>query len=287
FASDLLVLHNPCGDLWHMKAGRVLQQPLSWRKVLFALELSNNFRGIGWNFELRSLQSSIPQSRVRFLMQQVVRGMSAWMLVDITQTIFRHRTACHIDGSIFKDGPAWQSVYVLAGWTNVAGGLVVPHVIAAAITVGLGLYRPEDWPSLFRLREGYTVRRFWGRAWHHLFRRFLTSNSQFVSRHVLGLQKGNPLLPYVELYLAFFLSGIVHWVGTYAMLRQYTAPNMTLLFFLLQATVIALEDFVVAFGKRMGIKDSWWVRLLGYVWVAVWMVVLTPVRTEPLIKAGY
>ncbi|KZT51240.1 hypothetical protein CALCODRAFT_146654 [Calocera cornea HHB12733] len=164
-ASDLLILHNPKTDVWHRQAGHIQQQPLDWKKILLALELTVNSRGIGWNFDVRGSKSSrltSTESRAQFIVRQVARGTAAWLLIDLTRTIFRYRNTCHIQGSLFQDGPTWQAVYVLAGWTNIAGSMVVPHAVIAAITVGVGLYRPEDWPKMFDIAEGYTVRRFWG-----------------------------------------------------------------------------------------------------------------------------
>ncbi|KZT51238.1 hypothetical protein CALCODRAFT_403913, partial [Calocera cornea HHB12733] len=289
-AFDFLVLHDSQRDYHRLGEGKYHDLPW-WKRILWAADLSINVRGIGWNWEAVKAHPPHPSDsmgRFRFVLRQAVRWTYAYIMTDLTATLFRKRAACQAGGSFFQDGFGWLAIYVAAWYFNLCFKMIISHSFLAGATVLLGISKPSEWPNFYGgIQQAYSMRRFWGRAWHHLFRRFLTSNSQFISRSLLGLKKGNPLLPYAELYLAFFLSGAVHWLGTWAMLRQYTAPNLTVLFFVLQAVVITLEDFLIAFGKRLGIRDGWAVRLLGYAWVVAWLVLLTPVRSEPLIKAGY
>ncbi|KZT51254.1 hypothetical protein CALCODRAFT_443354 [Calocera cornea HHB12733] len=291
-ACDFLVLHDSQSEYHRPALGEGKYHDLPWwKRLLWAADLASNVRGIGWNWEAVKAHPARPSDsagRGRFVLRQAARWAAAYLIKDLTGTLFRKRAAMHAGGSVFADGPLWTAVYVGAWYGNLCAGMVLSHAFLAGASVGMGVSRPSEWPGLYGgVHQAYSMRRFWGRAWHDLFRRFLTSNSQYLSRTLLGLKKGSRLLPYVELYLAFLLSGAVHWVGTYAMLREHTAPALTVLFFVLQAVVITLEDFLVALGTRWGIKDSWRVRALGYVWVAGWIVLLTPVRTEPLIRAGF
>ncbi|KZT51241.1 hypothetical protein CALCODRAFT_477393 [Calocera cornea HHB12733] len=289
-ACDFLVLHDPQRDYHRIDETKYRDLPW-WKRIMWAFELSTNMRGIGWNWEAAKVHPPHPSDsmgRFRFVLRQVVRWAFAYVIGDLKLTLFRKRPACHAGGSFFQDGPGWLTLYVAAFYSDISFGMILTHSLLAGVCVLLGISKPSHWPNLFGgFQQAYTVRRFWGRAWHQLCRQFLTANAQFVSRSILGVKKGNPLLRYLELYLTFFLSGAVHWVGSYALLRHHTGANRTMLFFLLQAAVITLEDFIVAFGKRLGIKDGWSVRLLGYVWVVAWLVLLTPIWTEPLVKAGF
>ncbi|KZT51242.1 hypothetical protein CALCODRAFT_443331 [Calocera cornea HHB12733] len=289
-ACDFLVLHDSQRDCRRIDEGKYHDLPW-WKRILWAIDLAANMRGIGWNWEALKVHPSHPSDsmgRFRFVLRQAVRWAYAYLISDLALTLFRKRAACQAGGSFLQDGPVWQALYVAAYYSDICFGMILVHSFVAGVCVLLGISRPSQWPNFYGgMQQAYSMRRFWGRAWHQLWRRFLTSNAQFISRSVLGLKKGTPLLRYSELYLTFFLSGAVHWVGSYALLRQYAGANRTVLFFLLQAAVITLEDLLVAFGKRLGIKDGWPVRLLGYVWVVAWLVLLTPIWTEPLVKAGF
>ncbi|EJU05269.1 hypothetical protein DACRYDRAFT_61705 [Dacryopinax primogenitus] len=288
-ASDLLVLHDPASDFSN-KDGKFFALPgLSWTNIKWALDLSMNLRGIGWNFEAKHLWTSMGknESRLRFTLRQLL-GMAGCLLVmDLAQTLYRNRSACYTGGSVYQDGMAWQVVYNLAEWINMGGAMLLMHALAAAVTVPLFIYKQEDWPDMFgRIRDGYTVRKFWGRTWHQLHRHFLTAHAKFFAQDVLGLTRGKKLTTYVELLIVFFISGIVHASGAYAFLRTWSGAFDSILFFTLQAVCIACEDHVIIIGKRLGLKDTMWTRLIGYAWVVTWITLSNPIRAESLVHGG-
>jgi len=41
-------------------------------------------------------------------------------------------------------------------------------------------------------------------------------------------------------------------------------------FFLFQAFIITLEDMFIWVARRLGVKNSVWTRVVGYVWVTAW-----------------
>lgn len=43
-------------------------------------------------------------------------------------------------------------------------------------------------------------------------------------------------------------------------------------FFMMQPVGIAVEDGLLAVGRRMGFKGGWGWRLVGYLWVLGWLV---------------
>jgi len=288
-ASDLLALHDPATDFWN-KDGKVFQvSGLTWTKIKSALDLCINFRGIGWNWEAKHLWTSTgkKESRLRFVLRQLRGAAGCILVMDLAQTLYRHRPACSTGGSVFQDGFAWQVVYNLAEWMNMAGAMLLVHALAAAITVPLHIYKPEDWPDMFgRVRDGYTVRKFWGRTWHQLHRHFLTAHAKFFAQDVLGLTRGKKLTTYIELLTVFFISGIVHGAGAYAFLRTRRGALESVAFFTIQAVCIAAEDHVILLGKRLGLKDTMWTRAIGFAWVAAWLAVSNPIRSEGLVRGG-
>ncbi|KZT51239.1 hypothetical protein CALCODRAFT_503763 [Calocera cornea HHB12733] len=168
-----------------------------------------------------------------------------------------------------------------------AAGMLLMHSLAAVVTVPLFMYGPEDWPNMFgRVRDGYTVRKFWGRTWHQLHRRFLTMHAKYFAQDVMGFARGQRLTTYVELFIVFFISGIVHASGGYAFLGTFSGAMESLVFFVLQAVCITCEDYVIQLGKRAGLKGSTWTRFIGYAWVMAWLAFSNPVRSESLARGG-
>ena len=94
--------------------------------------------------------------------------------------------------------------------------------------------------------------------------------------------RGTNRSSYSQLYIAFFLSGLLHFAAEFLieMRMVYRAPK----FFLLQAVAITFEDFVIYIAKRAlrrggielnpGRPDESWaeavVRVIGYCWVTLW-----------------
>lgn len=63
-------------------------------------------------------------------------------------------------------------------------------------------------------------------------------------------------------------------------------PFFSMPFFFMQAVVITLEDVLIRTGRRLGVKDSFWTRALGFVWVAIWFGWCVPGFAEDMIRAG-
>lgn len=98
----------------------------------------------------------------------------------------------------------------------------------------------------------------------------LSSHGKFLAHRVLGFPPGSNPSAYVQLYTAFFLSGLIHYGADYAMLRHWGGGAMR--FFLLQAVVITFEDGAIHLAKKNGISgllvEVLWVYLgLGLVYL--------------------
>lgn len=57
----------------------------------------------------------------------------------------------------------------------------------------------------------------------------------------LGFKRGTHLSAYTQLYVAFFLSGVLHYAGDQAMMRGTSLASGSIAFFLRQATLIMFE----------------------------------------------
>ena len=100
-----------------------------------------------------------------------------------------------------------------------------------------------------------------------------------VANKFLKFPRGTNGSSYTQLYVAFFLSGLIHFGGDFILEKRMVYRSFN--FFLLQAVIITLEDFVIYLAKRplrqrrielkMGKPDEslagMVVRLVGYCWV--------------------
>ena len=90
-------------------------------------------------------------------------------------------------------------------------------------------------------------------------------------------------------YIAFFLSGLIHFSGDFMLEKRFTYRSFK--FFLLQVIIITFEDLVIYIAKGLlrqrGIEfkpgKAWecWreavVRVIGYYWVTPWFCLALPV----------
>ena len=111
---------------------------------------------------------------------------------------------------------------------------------------------------------------------------------RLVANKLLKFPRGSNLSSYTQLYIAFFLSGLLHLSGDFMLEKRMVYHSFK--FFLLQAIAITLEDFVIYVAKRLlcraGIEfkservdESWAgtvVRVIGYCWVTLWFCLTIP-----------
>jgi len=161
----------------------------------------------------------------------------------------------------------------------------VQYYAVAALSVGLGVNPPGDWPDVFgRWSDAYTVRNFWGKFWHQTFRRIFMSIAGSIT-HLFGFKRGTNASSYTQLYTAFFLSSIIHGTGDITVGWRYGGKSMP--FFLIQAVIITAEDAVIALFCKMGIRQSRWTRLLGYIWVIAWGIYTSSMYMNVALEAGW
>ena len=136
----------------------------------------------------------------------------------------------------------------ILSWAQLA---LIYHLLALVL-VGLGISSHFYWPPAFGSPlKAFTVRNAWGSSWHQYLRRiFETAGSKTSS--FLRLRKGSFASKYVKLYVAFLVSGLIHYAGALNVPYNDSAYAQPL-FFLVQAVGISIEDFVIFSSKKMGI----------------------------------
>lgn len=85
----------------------------------------------------------------------------------------------------------------------------------------------------------------------------------------LGIPRGTLRSRYAQLGVAFAMTTVSHQIGGLMMSGRFENEFG---FFMLQPVAIAVEDGVLAVGKRLGFKGGWGWRLVGYAWVSSWLV---------------
>ena len=115
----------------------------------------------------------------------------------------------------------------------------------------------------------------------------------------LKLPRGSNRSSYTQLYVAFFLSGIIHSSGDFMLEKRMVYRSFK--FFLLQAVAITFEDFFIYISKRLlrrggvelkpgRIDESWAevvVRAVGYCWVTLWFCLTLPVWLDEPNSIGF
>ena len=110
---------------------------------------------------------------------------------------------------------------------------------------------------------------------------------------MFGFRRGSKGSNYTQVYLAFFLCGMLHWAGNVAVDSTSMWPG-TMQFFMGQAVGITLEDFVVWVAEPFVIKTRrqsgmdlhpFW-RYLGYAWVALWFGLTAPYFLDDVTLIG-
>jgi hypothetical protein len=143
------------------------------------------------------------------------------------------------------------------------------HTCYGIFSVMVGLANPRDCPSGFgRLRDLWSVRQAWSVVWHQQMRRICSAPSLWLARDALRLRKGSFASKYVQLFITFANSAMVHGGGSMLIARSLEDDG-AFRFFMAQAAIIFVEDHLIALGKRLGFKDALGWRVLGFLWTVL------------------
>ena len=122
---------------------------------------------------------------------------------------------------------------------------------------------------------------------------------RLVANKLLKLPRGSSRSSYTQLYVAFFLSAIIHSSGDFMLEKRMVYRSFR--FFLLQAVIITLEDLAIYIAKfllRQGgielkpgrVNESWAetaVRVIGYCWVTLWFCLTLPIWLDEPNSIGF
>jgi len=131
-----------------------------------------------------------------------------------------------------------------------------------------------------------------------LVHQMLVGFGRLIANKLLKFPRGTNRSSYTQLYVVFFLSGLVHFGGDFIVEKRMVYGSFN--FSLLQAVAITFEDFVIYIAKRLlrwggmelrpgGDDESWAevvVRVIGYCWVTLWFCWTLPIRLDELSALG-
>ncbi|KAF5862107.1 hypothetical protein ETB97_012091 [Aspergillus alliaceus] len=277
-------------------------------RLLWSQNIGFNFRRINTPWQIARLpvfDKANPEyvpSRLKFVLQGILKVCVSFSLLHL----------CTIDpsdprvpGIIEKLS---DSKTVLAPWSHgtSAQGILTQAIItlsfgivcrsaitgmytlAAVLLVALGIYDPAEWPPVFNsLTEAWSLRRLWGTAWHQTLRTLLVSNADFISFSVLRIPSKSLWACYPRLLFAFTVSGFVH-MGMDLAFGVPRAQTGAVWFFCLQAVGVIFESLIQSlFRAQIERMSPVLKRAIGYAWVALFLLWVTPVWLNPIMLRLY
>ncbi|KAJ7682049.1 membrane bound O-acyl transferase family-domain-containing protein [Mycena polygramma] len=292
-ASDFILLTDVQRELRMVKPPQRADEPIEnaplSRRIAWATKLFTSARGLGWAHEPRYANPPRPSPstpRGPFVRSQILQAVAVAALCELVNIFNMRNPAMYAGGpSLAAHGWLWRYLVVWAWCIPLVGLSVCNHTLSAAFSVGTGASGPEDWPPfLGSITLAWSVRNFWGRVWHQTMRRFLSAHGKFVAHRVLRLKPGSKASGYTQLYVAFLISGIMHYLPEYMALRHWGGGALR--FFFLQAVAITFEECVQDAGRRLGLKAGWGWKAVGYFWVWSWFAYCLPGWQDPLLHEG-
>ncbi|KAI1820254.1 membrane bound O-acyl transferase family-domain-containing protein [Xylaria intraflava] len=265
--------------------------PFSPRKLLWAAVLMFNMRGIGWNYQVKnvpSLSARSTRSRLSFVATRLVAAAYYLFMIDffghVSANIFYTNEQTLQPGevdskylTIWDDRSLiWSFVRALTFAMQPYYGIQLQYTVFSIGAVALGISKPANWPPSFGPMSGTTsIRKFWGTYWHQTLRRMFSAWTQ-AFRDACGFKQGTLLSKYSQLWLTFAISGCGHAASILILPspKHITTEERTtglIVFFLWQAAIITLEDFIRFMWnsklKGPSPQQSVVVRWICYAWV--------------------
>ncbi|PKX88351.1 wax synthase family protein [Aspergillus novofumigatus IBT 16806] len=289
------------------------------KRIWSGVYLQFNYRGIRTKWQVKNTPDFLPclkhakrLSPNQFCMRQSI--IAAWQLFSIAltvrfvQSIVPNSTTCgEVLPWIREFLRAWQ-IYMPLVWILLARPtLDIAFRLISVASVAIGLTTPVDWPPLFNSTlDAWTLRRFWGLYWHQWLRWPFTAIATFLVRKILRISKPGPVYRYFHVLCVFSLSGILHLIND-VLLGVRWRESGALLFYCSFTMGFMIEDGIQELWRHITGKHAktlsnrsdnegqskdtaqtitpLWKRLVGFLWVWVWMSMMTPVYIQPFLQA--
>ncbi|RMZ70912.1 membrane bound o-acyl transferase family domain-containing [Pyrenophora seminiperda CCB06] len=177
---------------------------------------------------------------------------------------------------------ALQSIFALG--PLLFCGLLTPSLLGARAEVWS---HPPSWGSYsIVLEKGLAG--WWGNWWHQTFR-FAFSEPSRKMIEAFGMDKKSPASKAVQLFVAFFLSGVVHASGVYTCAGPTRPITGSMTFFLLQAVGIFAEMSLTKISRKTSLAQkipAWVKKSWTFLYVHVWFYYTAHLLCDDFARGG-
>ena len=235
-------------------------------------------------------QMSLYTSKAELLKDSAWKVLKGYMVLDALKTAMMYDPYFwgHIDrapppSSLLPSNPVFRHTYhyvlsmlgvqyalqtIFALGPLIFCGILTPSLLGARAEIWS---HPPTWgPYSVVLEEGLAG--WWGKWWHQTFRfAFSEPSRKFIE--TFGMDKRRPAAKAVQLFSAFFLSGVVHASGVYTCAGPTRPITGSMAFFLLQAVGILAETALTKVSRSAGLDQkipAWAKKSWTFLYVHVW-----------------
>ena len=278
--------------------------PTLLHRLDWVLDLVSNFRGVGWSHQIPTLPPpppyilsdlnppyphfpqlpSNPPSRFELSCFVLPNVVIQYLAIDTLKYIVLQDPYFILDPS----SPASTSPYPFPKFSRIAISLLATYTCLTSIFLlsplffacilgpvilaeraDTWLYPPYFGPASAIVKNG--IAGCWGTWWHQVFRFAFDSCGEFLARGLgEGWERKTAKGSALRLFTAFFLSGYLHFCGSYSTVPS-TRPFNAFLFFALQPLGILTQRAASNYLRKIGWRKrmSPWIRGVGNVAVVV------------------
>jgi hypothetical protein len=268
------------------------------KKVGWVFSLLCAPRGVGWNTKAAGIPSttSLPQYRSAgsYIKWALSRAAMIYLLLDLARTFTLNQpyTLDLSDPGFVRMGDPSRSIRqqlqdMAANGVSAWGYIEMQYLLLSSVLVVAGS-PPENWPPLFGgIREAWSLQQLWGRVWHQMLRNSLIPWGKAAYRF-LGLEKGSAAATAVMLVIGFGTSAAGHALAIWTV--DHKSGGGAAAFFLMQGVGIGMELVVCwIYGRirgEVGEKEKRWGKVIGFVWVMIWVTWTTPLQGNEFVEIG-
>ncbi|KAJ3800697.1 membrane bound O-acyl transferase family-domain-containing protein [Lentinula aff. detonsa] len=252
---------------------------------LDASDLAFGLRGIGWNWSqgLHIPSETRPTSSKTSFAFWTLHSLAFHVLVFdflhyLVQRFGPGTFGTIFGGSIFDESLPPLIRFCRSTFISFLCGLVVHCAIQIAYDfctlIGVVVLRqlPAQWPPIFdEPWRADSLSDFWAKRWHQLFRHFFIGLGWVPLYYVFGRFGG--------VLGAFFVSGILHYLGLWGLGNGSDVFGM-IGFFMLMGVGVILEGF---WRKLTGYRVGGWI---GRIWTALWLLGWSNILVDAWARKG-
>ncbi|KAE8842050.1 hypothetical protein P3342_002652 [Pyrenophora teres f. teres] len=192
------------------------------------------------------------------------------------------RNIYHLALTMFGIQYALQSVFALA--PLILCGILTPSLLGARAEIWS---HPPTWGTYSVVLE-QGLAGWWGNWWHQTFRFAFSEPSRKIIE-ATGMNRKSRVAKALQLFIAFFLSGVIHASGVYTCTGPTHPITGSMAFFLLQAVAIFAETTLGEVATSMGLGQkipAWVKKSWTFLYVHVWFYYTAHLLCDDFAKGG-